>query len=698
MFPIPQGSVPRLYAWHINTSDDEVRSIGWKLAYRLRRELEGLWVWSDGHLLVEHQYNAQQMLAALRRIWQLDETSFASVRSVSPHTGWQPDPIHIAEFVTFGLASTVEREIRLALNLQDTQIQNARIVRDYNLQAWNVGNRPAISVSVFSHLIYAHALQHYMASLADPEASIGLLVKDRTGSYKGEVVAIEGRLATLRENLLYRTTRPEMRELLSEAPDDAWVVKVKREYNRGYDYVSTALQLIVRNQDFKRLQINGQSALLALQIPPKQRSRMVESIARILRRRGWIGERVYSTSWSKGNFISPQTIDFPPQAKLGDQFVCDCDTRTILRALKTHPPYRVADAIEQSGYLRVGVINFIGDHPDIPTYLADIRDRLMECHFAVKFTSAQRPDSGSVYAIEQAVDQLCIDKPHILIALMPGSAADDDHDNSLYHRFKALVVGRDIPSQVIFESTLGNRYAIDNIVLGIMGKTGNSPYVLSKPLPYADIVVGIDIARGRTTRRSGSISMAAIARIYLANGDLLRYTLHDAPLEGEILPKPIIHRLLPARDFAGKRVIVHRDGPFRGYERQDLQAWGDEIGASFFLVEIIKSGTPRLYMAKNGSIEKPPQGTLFKLNDQEGFVVTTTAHKRSTPRPLTIRTDGSLSVEDAAHAVLSMTMLHYGSLRPPRLPVTIHYSDRIGYLALRGIKPKSLEGTTPFWL
>jgi len=30
--------------------------------------------------------------------------------------------------------------------------------------------------------------------------------------------------------------------------------------------------------------------------------------------------------------------------------------------------------------------------------------------------------------------------------------------------------------------------------------------------------------------------------------------------------------------------------------------------------------------------------------------------------------------------------------------VTIHYSDKIAYLALKGIKPKELEGKIPYWL
>jgi argonaute-like protein implicated in RNA metabolism and viral defense len=70
----------------------------------------------------------------------------------------------------------------------------------------------------------------------------------------------------------------------------------------------------------------------------------------------------------------------------------------------------------------------------------------------------------------------------------------------------------------------------------------------------------------------------------------------------------------------------------------------------------------------------------------------------TTPQPLHLRTEPPFTIEQAIHSVLALTLLHYGSLRPPRLPVTIHYSDRIAYLALRGIKPRNLEGTIPFWL
>jgi len=44
-----------------------------------------------------------------------------------------------------------------------------------------------------------------------------------------------------------------------------------------------------------------------------------------------------------------------------------------------------------------------------------------------------------------------------------------------------------------------------------------------------------------------------------------------------------------------------------------------------------------------------------------------------------------------------MTLLHWGSIKPPRLPVTTHYADKIGQFLLEGII-SDLEGYIPFWL
>ncbi|WP_155818163.1 hypothetical protein [Anaerolinea thermophila] len=90
--------------------------------------------------------------------------------------------------------------------------------------------------------------------------------------------------------------------------------------------------------------------------------------------------------------------------------------------------------------------------------------------------------------------------------------------------------------------------------------------------------------------------------------------------------------------------------------------------------------------------------TRTQSNTEAFLVSSLPPFKGSTPRPLQIRTEPSFRIENAIHSVLSLTLLHYGSVREPRLPVTIHYSDKIAELSLLGIKPKDLEGDLPFWL
>jgi argonaute-like protein implicated in RNA metabolism and viral defense len=253
----------------------------------------------------------------------------------------------------------------------------------------------------------------------------------------------------------------------------------------------------------------------------------------------------------------------------------------------------------------------------------------------------------------------------------------------------------------VYASTINNPYALANIILGIVGKTGSVPFVLANRMEYADLIVGIDTASHHKKRLAGSINVPASARIYFSDGQFLRYVIHDAPLEGETIPESTLQSLFPSREFSGKRVVIHRDGYFRGGEKQALRNWAHKIGAEFFFVEVIKTGAPRLYLYSKSSqkILQPPKGSMFKISETEAFLVSSLPpFTKATPQPLHIRTELPFTIEKAAYSILCLTLLHYGSLYPPRLPVTIHYSDKIAYLVLSGIKPKNLEGDIPFWL
>jgi len=176
--------------------------------------------------------------------------------------------------------------------------------------------------------------------------------------------------------------------------------------------------------------------------------------------------------------------------------------------------YRRAAALEDNAPLKIGVLNFIGEDTRIQSYLHDIRSQLRDIRFDVEFTSAERPDADSQYQIESSIDRLTGENPNIVMVFAPGSPTDaDDNEDNLYNMVKAYTTGRGIQSQFIYERTLDKSYALANIILGIVAKTGNVPYVLDKPLPYTDIVAGIDVARIATKRRSGSMSIPAVTRI-----------------------------------------------------------------------------------------------------------------------------------------------------------------------------------------
>ena len=332
-------------------------------------------------------------------------------------------------------------------------------------------------------------------------------------------------------------------------------------------------------------------------------------------------------------------------------------------------------------------------------FLQQLCRKLLRLGFKSEIIAQKSVASLARQEMESAITILENQKPHLLLGVFPDEVGEDEEDWSAYHEFKSLTVGRGLPSQVIYRSTLSKAYAMGNVVLGVLGKTGNIPYVMAQALPFADLVVGIDIARRKKEKLAGSLNATAVTRIYFGNGEFLRYVIHDAPLEGETIPPQVLKRLFPMDVFKDKRVVIHRDGFFRGEEKAALQNWAKELNAQFYLVEVLKTGTPRLYASIGGKIEQPSKGSCFKLSSTQAFVVSSPPpFQGGTPQPLQVRSEPPFRIEDAINSVLSLTVLHYGSLLSPRLPVTLHFSDKIAYLALQGIKPKNLEGDVPFWL
>jgi argonaute-like protein implicated in RNA metabolism and viral defense len=240
------------------------------------------------------------------------------------------------------------------------------------------------------------------------------------------------------------------------------------------------------------------------------------------------------------------------------------------------------------------------------------------------------------------------------------------------------------------------------VVPGILAKLGNLPYVLAEPLGIADIIIGFDISRTPKKKLAGSINACATVRFYGNRGEFLRYRLEDSLIEGEEIPLRMIENFLPKAILKNKTVLIYRDGLFRGKEVEYLLSRADAINAKLILVECYKSGIPRLYDLDNGNLTQPSRGLALRLSSREVILVTTQVLDNiGVPRPLRLKIHEKgeqISLESLVNITLKSTLLHYGSLKDPRLPVFLYAADRIAYRRLQGIYPGKIEDDRQSWL
>lgn len=697
IFPVKRENLPILYAYRLDARGDDFSTIGGKLAYRLKRLFPGHWAWA-GSLVVTDSYRPDQdVKGVVKDLWSEQPTIFKNLRDVNSVKDWHPDARTYSEFVARGLLSDAEKKVQQVLSKNKQDLGNAVVERIHELRGWVVEGLPAVSVAITSRAVLKEDLKSY-ALRAGQGQIIGLQVADKTGTFKGEIVEVVGTLATERQRLVSITQREEMQQIIANSPDSDLVVTVSNGRN-DYDYVIGALRIILYTEYMHKFGINTRKALGAFRLQPDLRADIVKGVSAVLTETQYL-DRAYSTRANPNLF---RTIPYTADIKFGNGTTAPYNEQTIINDLRNRKLFRIADPFKNGSPIKVGILTALDNPESHKDFWTRLESGLRSLSVNVRKLGEVVIKEASRAELDKAISQLENQGSDILIAFFPEDFADEDDDETAYHHFKSLTVGRGIPSQVVEDSTIENDKSItssvNNIILGILGKTGNIPYVLAKPLDFADVIVGIDIARDKKKRLSGSINATAFARVYMSDGEFLEYAIHDAPLEGETVPAIVLQSLFPQNEFAGKRVIVHRDGYFRGDEKKALLDWGKKINADFLLVEVIKSGSPRMYALVNNQTVQPKKGSAFVISDTEAILVSSLPpFKNATPQPLRIRTQSPLNIEQAIESVLALTNLHYGSVRSPRLPVTIHYSDKIGYMALRGIKPKNLRGKIPYWL
>lgn len=690
VFPIRTDAVPPLFAYRLVMSGDEpaqqnARRIGGRTAGYLRESFGGYWAWIAGRLVTDMTVAPGKLVTFVEDVRAAYPRPYHYLTGIEEEFGWQPSSVQSADWLIRGPLAALEPAVLDALARTVFTIKNTRVAREYRMRTWAVEGESALSVSVVSRLLYEPDLQGYVQTLADATGMVGLWVSDKFTALQGEVVKLVGLVGEQRERLLELASSAGMRDLIAQAPGDHWVVRVASGI-RDYDYVTDALDLVIRPDDISQFAINQSQLDRALHLKPAAHAQMVKIVSDVIKDAGLIANAYNSGSaptlfHSETPSISIRWSDNRPRPFVREKLHQD---------FLEHGAAVVPDRLKTEA-LRVAVIDAAAE--SAKDFLEALR-RASERETGLKLNIVRTRDMRVISQanLDSAVRLLAKENADVILICLPDES-DLVEEEAVSERYARLqTIGRGLPSLIVHESTMQNPDMMPHVVMGLLSRAGGAPYLLAEPLAFADRVVGLSLFYHE--KREGK-HVTGLSRIYAADGTLLAHTVAEEKVaDEEGMPDSLLARLLPTKHLKRQRVLLHIDGKLQREAEQALGRWEDELDATFSPIEIIRAGVPRLYALNGGRIEPPSWGSLFRLNASEAFVQSSD----SSVQPLHLRAEAPLTIEQAVESVLSFTLLHYGAIKPSKLPVTIHQTESIEAGIARGIFPMTRDADTPYWL
>lgn len=677
IFPLKPEQIPALFGYQVTGVEDaepaQIRRLGPQLAAVLGRMSGDLWIWSGGRIIADAHYADDVLREVLDQLQEESPKPYALLQSITSHST-NVTPLEQADYLIRSRLRDLDEPIRQVLRAD--HIRNAVVEREPRLQPWVVNGAPALSISIASRLLYSKSIVQYLAGETDlaaiSEKLNGLWVSERESGLRGEIV-----------------------QVTAGGQDPTLLVKTGR---RDQEFPASALQLIIRLPHLRRFDVDPRQATAALQMRPATRANHVKAVSGVIKKAGLI-DNAYNSRALAEQFFS---AEFEMNLRFADNRVRPYDPAALSADFFKCGVYKLRKTFNKNP-VRVCVLNTL----TFP--LADFVEALqrqLKRHFtfSIEVIRERQVRVVSESNLTSAIRVLEKEDPDIILAFFADEAGDDDDEDASEGAtaafIKSLTLGRGIPTHVITETTLNDPDAMPAMIMAILGKTGNAPFVLTEPLEHADFVIGLDVAR-QVRKTTGETTLIAIARVYAADGEFIRYVVREVELVKERNLYLLVRGLFPQKQFADKRVVVHHDGVFPDEMLSALSVWAQAIKASIYPVEIIRFGAPRIYATGKGVIQ-PPWGSAFKMNDSEALLISSLPKDDVTPQPLHIRTVGAggppLAIEKALRGVLVWTLLAYGAERMPKLPVTVLNAEQLDYWLRKGGSFGSDKGDVPFWL
>jgi len=549
---------------------------------------------------------------------------------------------------------------------------------------------------------------------------VGLKVKTIETNGTAKIIKIAGTIGEKREYLLTKATGSISRRKLEEAHLAQPVVAVQFGKNpQEYIYPLAALKPCMTDKDESLFQVNYGDLLKKTKIFYAERQKLLklykQEAQKTLNNFGFqLRERSINSRENPDFFWTPpisleQTPILFGKGERGEK-------RETLKGLSKGGVYkRHREYVDPARKIRLAILK-----PD-SFKVGDFREQLEKRLKLYKFETILPPENQINFSVEgvgsekrarleEAVDQLIGGEIPVDIALVflpqEDRNADNTEEGSLYSWIKKKFLDRGVITQMIYEKTLNNKSNYNNIlhqvVPGILAKLGNLPYVLAEPLEIADYFIGLDVGRMPKKNLPGSLNVCASVRLYGKQGEFVRCRVEDSLTEGEEIPQRILENCLPQAELKNQTVLIYRDGKFQGKEVENLLARARAINAKFILVECYKTGSPRLYNFEQKQINAPSKGLALALSNREVILITSHVSEQiGVPRPLRLKVNElgeQVNLKQLVDTTLKLTLLHYGSLKEPRLPIPLYGADAIAYRRLQGIYPSLLEDDCQFWL
>jgi hypothetical protein len=681
LFPIKQEVLPDLLVYKLTVmGNTRQEAINGKIRYRLENQLGGHWIWDDElQGLVTDTLVKEADLETFLGDLQAgpDKAVLAGVKKIALAPNLKVSTASTAKFVAKALLDDVNNKIREVLD----QARRDRGIYSVNTscyrRGWVVDGQPAVSLSLQRTLDTKLNLREFIARFPQ-DGLVGLLVIDITKPDFQSSMAVTKVIGLLggknrRQWLLGFNPALAIAEIIKQVGDDEIVVETDHKYH----YPASALGIRIRTRDYIRFGISENLDLSAV-----ERIELLRPITKIMQQTGLVGE-AYREKHAPHLFISPQDIGHKPTLRFGQEQIGGVSNRfECVQKFGLFQP-------KNEKKIRIAVVNAApGAKLD---YLKTLfREIFQGLGYSLVSAGEKQVERPSETVLETAISQLVKHRPDIVLAIIPEAYGSSEATEwTIYDYFRQSILQHALQEQVVQPQDLNNREVIHNLILGILAKTGNVPYVLASSIGYADFIVGLDWPAN--FRGQGSHDHTTMARIYFRDGQF-DHLQTASRRQGE---NRAVQILFPASQFTGKKIVLHRYGRFQAKEREVFSDWGHSIGATFYFVEIMRSATlPRIYdIADKGM--RASKGSIFRLSETEALLVASQFGSESpdTPQPIHVKTYLPFSLRYALHSVLSFTLLHYGE-PAPGLPVTVYYGNKI----LRMANAIKSVAAIPFWL